>query len=109
MSTDEAFDRRFKARLSELHAEERHKEMLHDRTIGDQNALRPSKDFIERCVGPMRSDDELRKLARESVEVQQRQERLEAERKAEVEKSLRAQKRQIERRKNLRKDGGRER
>jgi hypothetical protein len=111
MSADDTFERRVQVKLLHLHAEEDEKRRLHDRAIGGENVPRPSREFIERCVGPLRSDDELQKLARDLVERDQRQAWAEARRKEEVQRSLRERSRQIEARKkeSKEKDQGRDR
>lgn len=76
-------------RLSQLHQEEDQKRMLFDRTIGGENVPRPSVQFIEDCVGPLKSDAELHVEAQRDVERMRQQMLDEAMQLAVVEQSMR--------------------
>lgn len=56
-----------------LEAEERDKRLVHDRTVGGPMVPRPSRDFIEKNTGPLRSQEELTRLAEQRVDAQLRQ------------------------------------
>lgn len=76
-------------RLSQLQEEEDYKQMLYDRTIGGENAPRPSIQFIQDCVGPPKSDDELHAEAQRDVERMRQQMIDEAMQREIVEQSMR--------------------
>lgn len=56
-----------------LEAEEREKRLVHDRTIGGPMVPRPSRDFIEKSTGPLRSQEEIARLAEQRADTQLRQ------------------------------------
>ncbi len=56
-----------------LEAEERDKRLVHDRTVGGPMVPRPSRDFIEKNTGPLRSQEELTRLAEQRADAQLRQ------------------------------------
>jgi hypothetical protein len=56
-----------------LEAEEREKRLVHDRTIGGPMVPRPSRDFIEKSTGPLRSQEEISRLAEQRIDTQLRQ------------------------------------
>jgi len=73
MDKESEFAERMKAQLARLRKDEEYKAFLHDRTIGGESVLRPTPDFIEECVGPMKSDEELRQEATAAAEHEQKQ------------------------------------
>ncbi len=76
-------------RLSQLQEEEAHKRMLYDRTVGGENVPRPSRQFIQDCVGPLKSDEELHAKAQVDIERMRQQMIDEAMQRAMVEQSMR--------------------
>lgn len=82
-------EQRIADHLAMLREEEREKAMLYDRTIGGELVPRPSKEFIENCIGPMKSDEALDREARAAVDREDRQRWIENERREAVEQSMR--------------------
>ena len=96
MPADEELEKKFAAELERLRKEEAHKKLLYDRNIGGQNVPRPSRSFVEQSVGPLKSDEQIRREAREQAMRTQRAAEIEAERRAEVERSMREHQSRIE-------------
>ena len=89
MSDERSSEAMLEERLLELQEEEDHKRMLYDRTIGGENAPRPSIQFIQDCVGPLKSDEELHAEAQRDVERMRQQMIDEAMQREIVEQSMR--------------------
>lgn len=89
MSDERSSEEMLEERLLQLQEEENHKRMLHDRTIGGENVPRPSIQFIQDCVGTLKSDAELRAEAQRDVERMGQQMIDEAMQRKMVEQSMR--------------------
>lgn len=109
MSKDKTFESRMEAELSCLRANEVEKRMLHDRTIGGSNVPRPSQEFIERHTGPLHSEQELQQHARQTIERQQREEKVAEKRQSQFSRSLREHNRHIKMRAKSSQDRGQDR
>lgn len=104
MSHNPDFEQRANEFLEKLQEQEREKEMLYDRSIGGELAPRPTVQFIEDCVGPMKSQETLHEEAREAAAKEIERSRIEAIRKAEIEQSLREHSQRVENQKSLDQD-----
>ena len=100
------FETRAAKYLEELREKESEKRMLYDREIGGDLAPRPSLDFIEKCIGPMKSEEALHEEAHNTAATEITRSRSEMLRKAEVEQSFRDQNRQIQDQQDLLNYGG---
>jgi len=99
VSEDSEHEKRVAAEIARINAEEAHKRMLYDRTIGGPRAPRPSVEFIRQSVGDLKTEAEMEREARETVEKQERREAIEREDRAAFERSVEAHKASIEREK----------
>jgi len=93
--TNDELEKRAKAAYEHLKKEEENKRFLYDKSIGG-NAPRPSDQFIQQHVGPLKSHAELQKEARGQAERQQIAQREQARREAEFEQSVREHNRRLE-------------
>lgn len=82
------FDKRIQAEVTRLQEKETEKRFLYDRTVGGENVPRPTPKYIEKCVGPLKSDAQIRQEAQIAVEKQQLAERLAAQRQRDVQQSM---------------------
>lgn len=89
MSDEQSSEKMLEKRLSQLQEEENHKRMLYNRTIGGENVPRPSIQFIQDCVGSLKSEAELRAEAQRDVERMRQQMIDEAMQRKMVEQSMR--------------------
>lgn len=90
-------DQSYEAELARLRAEEERKRAMF-RDVADPNTLTPDRAFVERHMGPAKSDAELQAEARAHAEKLQRQAEAEARRQQEVRKSLEAHNARLEER-----------
>ena len=82
---------RYKEELKQLEKREAEKRFLYSKNPGgglDAPAPRPSDDFIQKCVGPLKSQAELRTEAKANIAKQERAEKQERERAYEVRRSM---------------------
>jgi hypothetical protein len=103
MTADDELEKRVAAQLERLREKEAEKKMLYDKSIGGPQALRPSDAFIERNVGRLKTEEQLRQEARQKALKELKTERVDRERRAAAEKSLRAHTRRIEERRQQKK------
>lgn len=82
------FDKRIQAEVTRLQEKEAEKRFLYDRTVGGENVPRPTPECIEKCVGPLKSEAQIRQEAQIAVEKQQLAERLAAQRQRDVQQSM---------------------
>jgi|SRR6218665_2559989 len=73
MSPEEQRKALYQQEKARLEAEEREKRLVHDRTVGGPMVPRPSRDFIEKSTGPLRSQEDIARLAEQRVDAQLRQ------------------------------------
>lgn len=78
---------RIAAETARLQSQEAHKRMLHDRTIGGPMVPRPSPEFIRQNAGELKSNKQIEQEATKRVDTQLRQEAVDQQRNAEVERS----------------------
>lgn len=98
MNDDPELDKLVAQERVKLEEEERQKRILYDRNIGGANVPRPSPDFIERNVGPLRSPKELEREAQERAQKILAQQERDQIRRAEAERSLDRHNQSIEKR-----------
>lgn len=96
MSEDPDFKARSAKFLEQLQERENEKAFLYDKTIGGHRAPRPSADYIEKCVGPLKSADELELEAHEAAINEREEMRRATLRRQEVEQSMRKNNRNVE-------------
>lgn len=53
----------FEQEKQRMEAAEKEKRLLHDRTVGGPMVPRPSKDFVEKCTGPLKSQAQIEREA----------------------------------------------
>lgn len=93
---DTEYEKLVQAELTRLEEQESHKRMLYDRSIGGENAPRPSREFIEKNAGPLKSKEALTLEARANIDARREQEQRELEQRQAVEQSMRERHREAQ-------------
>lgn len=74
--------------VQRLREEEEYKRFLYDKTIGGSNVPRPTDEYIEKCVGPLKSEQDIMREAEEIVRKQDEAEQLALKRQDVYQRSL---------------------